>query len=159
MPSSFNDFTSLYDQPDSFTEMLDHDDFDDPEDTLSKQLDLTDDSDMGTHVKRPGSQTGTEWSSKKLWLSRQTKFVTAVDEAFEVHAQWEHTILLAKIKLKDNQLTFEKERLVLEKAKAKQWEKLEDERLAIEKARMEKQDKRMHQILGLLISHLLKPRN
>ena len=83
--------------------------------------------------------------------------MTAVDEAFEAHAQREHTILLAKIKLEDNRLDFEKERLVLEKAKAKQREKVEDERLAIEKARMEKQDERMDQILGLLLSHLPKP--
>src|SRR5579859_6413811 len=66
-PSSFNQFTLLYDQPDSFTELLDHDDFDDPEDpTPSTQLDLADDSDTGTYVKRPASQTGTERSSKKL---------------------------------------------------------------------------------------------
>jgi len=60
-PSSFNQFTLLYDQPDSFTELLDPDDFDDPEDpTPSTQLDLADDSDTGTHVKKPASQTGTE---------------------------------------------------------------------------------------------------
>jgi hypothetical protein len=157
--SLFDKSTLLYDHPDSFTELLDHDDFDELEDPPipSAQLDLTDDSDTSTHVKRPASQTGTERSSKKLRLSRQTKSVTAVDEAFEAHAQREHAILLAKIKLEDNRLDFEKERLVLEKEKAKQREKVKDERLAIEKARMEKQDERMDQILSLLISHLPKP--
>ena len=159
MPTSSDEFTPMYDDLNSFTELLEHDDFDEPEDTPtpSTQLDPTDDSDASTYVKRPASQTGTERSAKKLRLSRQTKSVTAVDEAFEAHAQREYTILLAKIKLEDNRLDFEKERLVLEKAKAKQREKVEDERLAIEKARMEKQDERMDQILGLLLSHLPKP--
>ena len=78
----------MYDHPDSFTELLDHDDFDESEDTAapSIQLDFTDDSDTSTHVKRPASQTGTERFAKKLRLSRKTKSVTAVDEAFEAHA-------------------------------------------------------------------------
>lgn len=153
--------TPSYDHPDSFTEFMEQDDFDEPEEssTLSTQFNLADDSEpeTSTHVKRPTSRTGTERSTKKLRLSRQTKSVNAVDEAFEAHAEREHTILLAKIKLEESRLDFEKERLVLEKEKAKQREKIEDERLVIEKVRMEKQDERMDQILGLLLSHLPKP--
>ena len=158
-PSSFDNSTPLYDHPDSFTELLDDEDFDEPEDTPipSIPFDLTDDSDVSTHVKRPASHTGAEQSIKRLRLSRQTKSVTAVDEAFEAHAQREHIILLAKIKLEDNRLVFDKERLVSEKEMAKQREKVEDERLTIEKTRMEKQDERMDQILSLLMSHLPKP--
>jgi hypothetical protein len=159
MSSPFNKSAPSCDYPDSFTELLDHDDFDESEDTpiLDIQPDLTDNSDTNMHVKRPASQTGIERSAKKLRLSRRTKSMAAVDEAFEAHAEREHTIMLAKIKLEDNRLAFEKERLALEKEKAKQRDKIDDERLAIERARMEKQDERMDQILGLLMSHLPKP--
>ena len=66
---SFVELTMSYDHPDSFTELLDHDDFDEHEGNPTPsdiKLDVTDDSDGNTCVKRPSaSQTGTERSVKK----------------------------------------------------------------------------------------------
>ena len=102
------------------------------------------------HVKRPIEKTGGERGSKKARLSRQTKQVVAVGEAWDDQSLRDHDLMLAKIKVEEQRLALEEKRLAVEKEHT-------TERLAIERSRMEKQDERMEQIISILVSHLPKP--